>query len=307
MRMDARLRLIATAMIALLGMSTAQATTTLELATFNIRWFGDTGAASDEPAPNIRAQFADPKARFEAVRDFIATVIKPKDVIAFNEIVDQDLLMRALPRGWNCVGYKHAEPRHQHVMLCASTKYKLVPVPYDDNAIIEDVAMANRGLRPAVRVDLADANGKRLLRIIAVHLKAMPAESKKRAEQASLIAKDLSSDNKVPTVIMGDMNTYFPAQTRLPQSDLDIIETQLDRFDTSFHYLKHKDQYTYRTDRYRSQFDQVFINDQVRVVAGPEVFSVCNATKDGDGYMNFAYYYEFISNHCPVRVQLAVP
>ncbi len=300
------MRVLALAVVTL-TMSVSTAATTLEITTFNIRWFGSDNKVGPDPMilNNLRP-FEDEK-RVQAVRDFLANVVQPRDVIVFNEVVDKQLLKKILPRSWECISYEAGSEEHQYVVVCASPQYQFVPVSYDNDPIIEEVALGNARLRPAVRVDLADRSGKRLLRIVAVHLKAMPEETEKRVQQAHFIAKDLSNAKPVPTIILGDMNTYFPEKTGLPRSDVELIEKELDQFDKSFTFLKHSSPFTFRSKEFRSQFDQIYVNGQVRVTKGPDVFPVCSSTKNGTGYMNFEFYYEFVSDHCPVKVQVEVP
>lgn len=287
--------------------SSAHATTELQITTFNIRWFG---VRYDDPrGPNPKP--IDPKAikaRAEIVRDFLEKAVDPHDVITFEEVVDVNLLKSVLPTGWTCMSYSTPNKSHQHVAICASPKYQLLKVPYDNNSTIEAVATDPQWSRPAVRVDLADLKGNRLLRMVGVHFKAMPGFSRERIRQMGAIATDLSQGPKVPTIILGDMNTFETDETRLKQDDIELLGTALAQKDPTFTYLSHSVPYTFRSPQHRSQFDQMFVNNGVRVIKAPKVFAVCSATRNAaSGYMNFDYYYKNVSDHCPVQVRVAVP
>lgn len=277
----------------------------LEIVTFNTRWFGspvdDPRSANPKPIDPVKFE-----ARTKIMADFISKHIKNKDVISFQEVVDLPLLQSLLPKSWHCETYETNNRYHQRVVLCASGKYQWQHVPYDNNFSIEEVATDLEWSRPALRLDLADLNGNRLVRFVAVHLKAMQNYSRERQRQVNVIAQDLKKDNSVPTVILGDMNTYSAKQTGQDRDDLEKLVAVLQKQDNSFKSIQHQVKYTYRSPRYGSLFDHVFINKGITAKAAPNVYEVCNSSENGQGYMNFSYYYKNVSDHCPVSVSLTI-
>lgn len=277
----------------------------LEVATFNVKWFGVRvdDPRGGKPSPIDPAKI---KQRAQIMRDFMNTILAPKDVVAFQEVVDVAMLKQTLPAGWNCISYQHRNPHHQKVAICASPKFKFMPVPYDRDPTIEEIAIDPEWGRPGVRADLADASGKRLLRIVALHLKSAPEFTKDRVYQMQVAAKDLGRDRPVPTLVLGDMNTFWPKDTNQRYPDVNYLENELRKFDQSFRHIPHTEEFTFRSHKFYSQFDHIFINGQVKLVSGPSVFRVCNQKRDGTGYYKFDFYYENVSDHCPVKARIAL-
>ena len=279
----------------------------IDFVTFNVRWFGShyKNPRAEHPVP-IDPDVA--KERVVILKHFVEQVVKPVDVMQFEEVTDVKLLKKILPKGWSCASYAHENRSHQKIAICASPAYKLVKVPYDDNMTIEEVAQANdkQWSRPALRIDLADLDGNRIARFVGVHLKAMPFYSFERARQMKVIADDLARDRSLPVIVAGDMNTYLKDQTKRSADDVDFLTFLLRRSDKGFRHVKLPGEYTFRSPRYRSAFDHVMVNGLVKT-SGTQIFTVCNRVRDGVGFLNFKYYYEYVSDHCPVRVKLKVP
>lgn len=271
----------------------------LLIGTFNIRWFGSAEHDQSYQLPSTKAE------RMAAVRDFLAKEIMPLDVMAFQEIVDLKALKAVLPKGWTCHSYGHENPMHQHVALCASENYKLKKVSYDDDNIIDEVTSYDPDrARPAVRMDLVDNNGKRLIRFVAVHFKSAPNFALVRLKQAGYIAQDLKRDLELPIVVTGDFNSYPHEVTSLGHDDVKLIENQLNLSGAGFRHVPHNVQNTFRNIRYRGQFDHFYVSSKVTSTTIPKVFSVCNRVKDGAGYENTRHYLKFVSDHCPVTTKI---
>ena len=283
-----------------LSAPTEPAASSIRATTFNIRWFGLGGTMEGSPSDERRDQ---------SIREFLSTNVLPTDVIAFEEIVDVARLRGLLPTGWTCVGYTHSAAKHQHVELCTSPRFTLAKASYDNNYTIEGVAINASKSRPAVRADLVErSSGRRLLRVIGVHLKAYPNEAATRETQAEEIAADLAqASDDLPVLVMGDFNTYPASTTGASLDDVDRIEQVLASAATRFkiRHIAHTERYTYRNNRQRSLFDHFYLTADAQVARAPWVFSVCNTNKAN--FTNFRYYYDNVSDHCPTTIDIELP
>ena len=277
--------------------ATAQAIAPIKITSFNIRYFGLGGTMSGTPAD---------EGRDASLREFMSRNVFPTDVIAFEEIVDVPRLQRLLPAGWSCITYSHTNPKHQFVVLCAANRFSFQRSAHDTNYAIESVAINDTKSRPALRADLVErATGRKVLRLIAVHLKAYPAESDTREMQSKKIAADIASANEyLPTVIVGDFNTYTAAQTGESRDDIERIEDGLAeaKVGKSIRHVPHRELYTYRSGNGRSQLDQYYLTEDLRPSGAPAVFSICNSNQAGGGFADPEYYYDMVSDHCPVAL-----
>jgi endonuclease/exonuclease/phosphatase family metal-dependent hydrolase len=277
--------------------------TSLKITSFNIEWFGN---KYDNPRSEQR-QEKDPvqiQTRKEEVKKFLNYYGHP-DVYAFQEIVDVRSLQDVLPAGWSCMTYDIANELHQHVVLCASPKYRFLRVPYDSDDIIDAVATDREWSRPALRVDLADQKGRRLLRIVSVHLKAMPMETKERLRQSLEIANDLKSNLDLPSVVVGDFNSFTVDQSKQAANDVDLILQKLQQADPGFQRAEHVLPYTYRRARNRAQFDHFYYSSGVELVGSPRVFEVCSKDLKGNNpYYDIQFFNQWISDHCPAEFQI---
>lgn len=273
----------------------------LQLGTFNIRWFGSEEHDRTYQLPSTTSE------RIGAVKDFLEKEVFPLDVVAFQEIVDLKALIVVLPRGWTCATYLHPNPLHQKVALCASGKFQLARVPYDNDGLINELADydADRA-RPAVRVDVVEKKtGARLVRVVAIHLKSAPHFARLRLKQVGMIARDLQQEPNVPTVVMGDFNTFKAKQTGLEKDDVQLIGDHLSQSGTPFNQVPHSS-YTYRQGSLRGQFDHFYVNNLVKAVSVPQAFSVCNNKNDGGGYKNRSHFLRYVSDHCPVKMKITL-
>ena len=279
----------------------------IDFVTFNMKWFGARydNPRADRPTP-VDPAFIRERAR--QMKRFFDEVVKPTDVGVFEEVVDVEMLQSVLPHGWDCISYHSDNQSHQKVVVCAAGEYRLVDVPYDNNTTIEEVASASDSewSRPAVRVDLTNRNGARIARIVGAHLKAMPFYSRERARQMRAIAKDLRSAGRAPVIVTGDLNTYWKGQTNQSLDDIVALTSRLQEADSTFRHLDIGRKNTYRSNRYKSQFDHILVNDKIEVASAPEIYPVCDQRKNGTGFRDFNFYYRYISDHCPVRFKFRV-
>lgn len=273
--------------------------TSVNITTFNLKWFG-IGGDPTNPQKEYRIPY---------VKKLITSYLANTHIIVFEEVVQVEALPQILPGGWQCISYKHPQPQHQKVAICATPAIAMEKVNYDDNYTIEAAQAGNPNLRPAMRIDILERKTNRtLFTLVGVHLKAMPNETNLRVQQSIEISKDLSRiPAGKPVVIVGDMNTFSKAETQLGEDDVDLLLKGYNSSAKGILRVPHKpNTYTFRSPEYQNQLDHFYVRGAIRVTAIPDVFPVCSATQNGTGYMNFEYYYKNVSDHCPVTMQIIV-
>lgn len=274
----------------------------LKVSTFNIRWFGLGGT--------MEGSLKDEK-RGQNLKDFLnkASKVSQSDVIALQEIVDQEKIKTFFPQH-SCTGYSHANAKHQFVMLCVKKPLKLVLDGDDDNFIWEDVADitiegTNMRLRPAVHGVVQDANGVKLAHVVSVHLKAEPEQTAVRIEQIRRLKKHMDNDykDKLPTVIAGDFNAHVSAVSKLPVDDYLMMG---EIFKNGTNTLKHIDnlEYTYRSGTTHHTLDHYWISSHFKASV-PAVWPECKKGMAGTKFMDPKFYLKEVSDHCPVTVELS--
>ncbi len=273
--------------------------TSVNITTFNLKWFG-IGGNPNAPVKEYRIKY---------VKDLISNYLAKTNIFVFEEVVVVKDIPSILPLGWSCISYQHPQPQHQKVVLCGAPGVSLNKVSYDNNFTIEEAQAGNANLRPAMRVDVVETKSKRnLFTLVGVHLKAMPNETILRVEQALAISKDLARiPQGRPVVMTGDMNTFLKSETKQTEDDVTLILKALNSGARGFVHVPHKaNTFTFRSPEYRNQLDHFYVRGAMRVTFLPEVFPVCSATQNGTGYMNFEFYYKNVSDHCPVTMQIVV-
>lgn len=264
----------------------------LTITTFNVRFYGQNSKSSTEAKKARRDQL---------IRSFLNTAVPESTVFAFQEILAVDRLQKnVLNDEYKCHSYGPKLKNHQHVAICHYKGYDFVPEDDDNNLLIDEVAMT--GLRPAVIGVLVDANGKRLLHIVAVHLKAMPVGAKKRRLQIEMIANRLAQiDDDIPIVVLGDFNTFVKS------GDVSMINNNFGPIGLQQMPLNEKN--TYRTKRYNNKFDHLWVSSALLGRVKATVTGPCNP-KAGSGrtnYQDLKFYNRFISDHCPVTATISLP
>jgi hypothetical protein len=281
--------------------NSSHADVAVNVSTFNMKWFGIGGDPN-----NVQKEF-----RIPIMKDFLAKHFSFSQIFVFEEVVDLTTLKLILPQGWECVGYQHPMVNHQHVAICAVPEISLEKVSYDTNFVIEEVAAESPRMRPAVRVDVKVRNTRKLLfTLVGVHFKAMPNETARRLTQARAVAKDLTRiPANIPVVITGDFNVYSAKETKLPEDDISLVLRAFNegsRGATYAHVPHQQNAKTFRSPKFKNQFDQFYVRGPLKVTTIPVVFPVCGATQDGPGYLNFSFYYKNVSDHCPTGIQVIV-
>ncbi len=292
--------MLTSAFCALVFAGTADAAR-ISFATFNIKFYGSGGATQGTGGDEQRDQ---------DLRTFLDTKLHDVDVIAFQEIVDVErFTSRVIGSRYRCYSYQHEHKNHQHVVICTRPSLGFRKVRNDNNFIVEELALSAR-YRPAVYGVVTDNKGRALIQVAAVHLKAMPEFSDVRKQQAKILADALTkSGENVPTLVTGDFNTF--------EDDHELIQTVFGRKQLNLSHVDFADPFTYRTQRYKNKFDRFWVTAGTRISRAPVVWRVCNdplladvndwddeGTDGPDPFADLEYYNEYISDHCPVKVEL---
>lgn len=278
------------------GLVTA-AETEITVTSFNIKLYGQKTELSSEWTASQRDR---------ALSAFLKNDVPASDVYIFEEIMNKEEFTKNVVKDLKCVSYDNARTEHQYVLICARSEYDLkVDAQVDNNYAIEEVALGSSGQRPAVHALLTNKKGETLLRVVGVHLSAFPANTANRIKQADLIRKHLKkADDKIPTIISGDFNTYPAQLTGLAHSDVELISEAFRQDNGSIKMPAHPSPFTFRTPEYRSKFDHFWKSESLSPVGQVKVTGYCN---DPDVVNANPDYYELISDHCPVTLKVKLP
>jgi hypothetical protein len=267
----------------------------LRVATFNIRWYGLNGS--------FFSSFGS-ETRNETIRAFVDEHLADQDVVVFQEIVDVELFRSEIVPDRQCVTYDGIGGKHQHVVLCHSDEYVFEPVDDDGDFAMEELRFSN--LRPGVFGRLVTAQGEPVANIIGVHLKARPDSTDVRLEQTEVLAEQveaLREASDLPLIAIGDFNTHQARDTGLDEDDEITMAARLEPHLTRvelpvLNTYRHRDGTDFR-------LDQVFVSAEAQVLA-VDVPGPCNVDFD-TGADEIDEYFSDVSDHCPVRVRLALP
>ena len=263
----------------------------LKISTFNVKLYGMGGEWVGQPSDEYRDFW---------IREFMSATIGDSDVIVFQEIVnDKHFISERAKGGFNCLSYSHNDEKHQHVVICyLATQYDFAKEEGDDNYTMEEVAFGR--LRPALHGTLTGKDGKHLIRIVGVHLKASLKDYETRYKQVALITKGLKSvDNKIPTIVLGDFNTYD--QT----NDVGVLTENFK--EVNLVHINNFDHSTYMTPQWKSRFDHFWVSSTLEGASIYKVYGPCAIQGDitsKSKYDNLYFYNRFISDHCPVSLTL---
>lgn len=301
----------------------------LQITTMNIRLYGIGGVW----AGGIEDEFRD-----RTLKQFILQNLSKTDVFLFEEIVDVSRLqnlMKSVDSSFQCTSYNwphenggsggaNGGDKHQYIALCYKTNiFQFYP---DSSSKIFDVSgfaywpVAKKKYRPALVGILENIETNEKVRIIGVHLKALAESSAIRLEQISMIKDYINSFNDTTqsdnnkrmksTIILGDFNTANEDLKNIERILLDIVDISFARLDQDFLF-------TFKSYSGQVAFDHIFISNDIYqkckmdgyfckvTTAGP-----CDLTMDANEgsrnvgkFLDFAYYYQFISDHCPVTLE----
>jgi endonuclease/exonuclease/phosphatase family metal-dependent hydrolase len=259
----------------------------ITVSTFNIAWYGLGGNPDNSPADETRDA---------SLKSFIRRHLADSDVIAFQEIVDVErLVAQVLDNARNCYSYRNRDPKHQHVVICVKPELRFEPITADNNFTIESVALGY--LRPAVHGVIKSRDGRRLMYLAAVHLKANPESADVRREQIQKLGEYIRRNVRgIPVAIVGDFNTHGDDSIVFQDifSDLNLpVEEIENRFD-----------YTYNDSQNQQKLDRIWVSRRVVETSSPRVFGPCNTSPDTQSNQAIRHYLRTISDHCPVKTTI---
>ncbi len=261
----------------------------LNVATFNIEYFGLGGSSAGEFKDEYRIPF---------LKEFMDKELSEVDVFIFEEIVNKESLYKMMAeRNFSCVSYERAAFNHQYVVLCHSNRFVFKSLNQDGEGYqLEDVLAGNQNMRSGVWGLLQDSEGKISLRIIGVHLKAHPDGRPLRFKQVQALAKRLGDEkDKFPTIVIGDFNAHG--------NDALDFEKIFSESPFSLSLARYGEEFSYRTLQFSGAYDQAYVSSHITYsafVKGP-----CN-NKDNFGkrFDQIDFYNRTISDHCPVVYNL---
>ncbi len=264
----------------------------LSITTFNVKIFGLGGHFSGEIGDEYRDNW---------LKEFVANNLNDSDVITFQEIVDVSRLKNMLFPEYQCVSYDTLESvsrKHQHIVLCYKTSKYYFANFYNDNYIIEEVALIK--YRPALYGVLMDLKGNAVADIVSLHLKASPSGKEKRLRQAKILKDFLKGKRHKgyrPLIITGDFNTF--------NNDVEELSNVFNELE-----IKHVDNdlWTYRVWKYQNQFDHFWVsNNALEKIKSIKVSGPCNNQQGYfSRYQDVGFYNTFISDHCPVTLDISI-
>lgn len=273
----------------------------LTVTSFNIKFFGLGGTMNGTPQLESRDPF---------LKSFLNQNVPKSDIIVFQEIVDVDrLILKVIGPTYNCQSYDSSNIKHQHILICVKSTFRLVKEPSDNNNLIDDVSIDGiQKSRPAVHTLIADKQGNILARIIGVHLKAYPSESKTRQEQIGKIAKFINNlpikSRHIPIILTGDFNSYSANDTNFNFDDDILFSNIFKSLQVDLSEALNKYDYTFRSPSSRGKFDRFWISSKVLQIESVKVTGPCNDNKGDSNDIDADFFYKNISDHCPVTLKL---
>jgi endonuclease/exonuclease/phosphatase family metal-dependent hydrolase len=272
-----------TFLCAMFLLSISTCSNAITITSLNIKWFGLNGEMSNDPGNEERAP---------SIRKYLSeTGLLASDVLIFQEIVDVGLLeSKVVGRSHVCQSYDNENAKHQHVVICVKSKYKLEAAD-EEGYSLGSVSLGGK-VRPAVH-GIVTIDGRRL-HIFGVHLKAIPTFSEWRMKQVQLLTDYIHERGDEPVLIIGDFNAY--GEDAAGFSDI-FSQDNLSEVTTPEKYS-----WASASEKYpREKFDRAWsrgMETESAHIVGP-----CNA-----GTMPAVKAYNGkVSDHCALSVKVRIP
>gem|GEM_PF-5778304 len=242
----------------------------VNIGTLNLRFFG-TGGGFNRPGVEPRTRYLIP---------FIKQELFDLDVVLFSEAMDISLLKQSLSSLWDCESYHSHEssPWHQNLALCFKPQ-RFFLEKYDHDWEIPEHRLDRRGLRPALQARLCLNESKTcFLQIIGVHLKA-GKESATRLDQIKVLAETLKNQGSpIPTIVLGDFNSYSKERSGLAEDDITLFENLLSESSQGFRSLT-RGLPTFGTGATGREYDHIVASAEIKDL-GSQAYPACAKIRD---------------------------
>ncbi len=248
----------------------------LEVISLNIKWFGRGG--------DLYGSIEDEN-RTEHLIDYIHDELPKADVFVFQEIVDKEGLYQIM-KDYECFSYDAGTSSHQFVVMCSK------PGLLIRSDVNQESRLDRLGLRAAVIGDYKDG-GDKVTRLIGVHLKAGRGSTVTRLNQIHELKVDLNED--MPTMIVGDFNTYKSDKTFFLEDDSLLISQSLGE-----EFTLAKNQIPTYMGFGGRVFDRAWGRGFLNLKAS--VYGPCSGESVEPPYSDKYYYRDFISDHCALKI-----
>lgn len=267
----------------------------LKITTYNLKWFGIGGTMWNDPSQEFRQQ---------TLRQFFKQELHDSDVIVFTEIVKPLVLKEVLKDLMECVTYDSKWDRHQHVVLCHNSKeYRIEK--YDNDYIIDEVNLGSGGQRPAIQAKICALEGSCFLQVIGVHL-AAGGKSDKRIDQVKIISDTIAKQkNSLPTVILGDFNTYSKESLDQKEDEIDVFEKIFSTKNRVFRAIT-KGINTYGTGDSAENFDHIVISEEIAATPAVAYHACAKEVDLTKTFVPYSSYRKYYSDHCFLSTELII-
>lgn len=259
----------------------------LSIASYNLQFYGIGGDLLGKTSDEYRDSY---------IREIVQNRLPDSDVVFFEEVVSPDRLMEQeiLPAAmYRCETYQNERQfKHQHIVVCYKKELN-ISVEYN-----REILMGHYGLRPLVIVSVKNSEQKTEVKIVGVHLKSAgfgeDGQAQQR-EQLRIFGEWIKKNKPTPLVLIGDFNSHLvePIFNGLGLDNNDQLINMPTKYPTHVANLK---------------LDKMIISKSLQDEQN-SVWSLKSCSKlsyrRGDSRLyKTNFYRRFVSDHCPVRIDL---
>lgn len=271
----------------------------LEVVSMNLRWYG-----SKKFPPHNDEE------RDEHLQRFFKTYYKTTDVFLFQEITAPARLQTTLGTPYKCLSTRDRGTSYQYVVTCYNSK-TLKPLDVTqsihDTDRAFDISFKIFGLRDALYLKFQSVqNPKKHVHTINLHLRANPMHSEFRVQQMALLFDQILEQGlhkEKGLIIGGDLNAFNKEATSNKKDDIYLYLAEADRRSLELHTEFALP--THLSSGNNRFFDYLLV-PKANWLNSYDMFIACSmhASKDPESYENPRYYKTYISDHCPISLQV---